>query len=129
MKLTKSTLQQIIREEVTKIVSSDAILEFDMSGTASAGPDNPGAVAGDCPPGRKFVSGEGCVEPPPPGNREEWENYSEEEERVAKLLMQVKELGYSEEDLLRIWRGEKAAERKPKTPIHVYSGTNRGFRV
>jgi hypothetical protein len=38
-----------------------------------------------------------------------WENHSEEEERIAKLLMQMKELGYSEEDLLRVWRGEKAA--------------------
>jgi len=38
-----------------------------------------------------------------------WENYSEEEERIAKLLQQMKELGYTEEDLLRVWRGEKAA--------------------
>jgi DNA anti-recombination protein RmuC len=37
------------------------------------------------------------------------ENHSEEEERIAKLLMQMKALGYSEEDLLRIWRGEKSA--------------------
>jgi len=40
---------------------------------------------------------------------ENWENYSEEEERIAKLLMQMKELGYTEEELLRIWRGEKSA--------------------
>jgi len=40
---------------------------------------------------------------------ENWESYSEEEERIAKLLQQMKELGYTEEDLLRVWRGEKAA--------------------
>ena len=43
------------------------------------------------------------------GIRENWENYSEEEDRIAKLLQQMKELGYTEEDLLRVWRGEKAA--------------------
>jgi hypothetical protein len=37
------------------------------------------------------------------------ENYSEEDERIAELLIQMKALGYSEEDLLRIWRGEKSA--------------------
>ena len=40
---------------------------------------------------------------------ENWESYSEEEERIAKLLQQMKELGYTEDDLLRVWRGEKAA--------------------
>ena len=44
-----------------------------------------------------------------------WENHSEEEERIAKLLMQMKELGYSEEDLLRVWRGEKAANYETRS--------------
>ena len=38
MKLTKSKLQQIIQEEVTKIVSSDAILEMEQFETSRAGP-------------------------------------------------------------------------------------------
>tara|TARA_Y100000310_G_scaffold328383_1_gene396440 strand:- start:63 stop:440 length:378 start_codon:yes stop_codon:yes gene_type:complete len=37
MKLTKSKLQQIIQEEVTKIVSSDAILEMEQFEISSAG--------------------------------------------------------------------------------------------
>ncbi len=46
---------------------------------------------------------------------ENWENYSEEEERIAKQLQHMKELGYSEEDLLRVWRGEKAANYETRS--------------
>jgi len=53
---------------------------------------------------------------------ENWENYSEEEERIAKLLMQMKKLGYTEEELLKIWRGEKAAGYKHHKGL--YNETN-----
>jgi hypothetical protein len=48
---------------------------------------------------------------------EDWESHSKEEERIAKLLMHMKKLGYSETDLLKIWRGERAAGyEKPGGP-------------
>ena len=70
MKITKTQIKQIIQEEVAKMVSGDTILALEQFDTSSFG-GNPGAIAGDCPPGTKFVSGKGCVELKPPGNREE----------------------------------------------------------
>ena len=106
MKLTKSTLQQIIREEVTKIVSSDAILALEQFETSSGGSKGPGSwsgnrdgefvmprvkgmnrLRGDCPPGTNFVRGKGCVDGAgaPAGDQEEvrWYDVEKGHETMA----------------------------------------------